>query len=123
MAGARAIGGPGLLRRLEEARMSRKKNQRWLAAAGLASTLLLAVPSPSMAAGHWKPAAEAPSLAVRVWSWLESLGIAPRLRTVVVWEKEGSAIDPDGTPRPGDPKPPTTSSVVTRPTESPDGAQ
>jgi hypothetical protein len=100
-----------------------RKNQRWLAAAGLASTILLAVPAPSMAAGRWRPAAEAPILAVRVWSWLESLGIAPRLRTDVVWEKEGSAIDPNGAPRPGDPTPPTTSSSATTPTGSPDGAQ
>ncbi len=98
-----------------------RKNQRWLAAAGLATALLLAVPAPSLAAGRWKPAAKAPSLAIRVWSWLESLGIAPRLQTVVVWEKEGSAIDPNGVPYV--PPPPATSSTATTPTGSPDGAQ
>lgn len=110
-----------------------RKNQRWLAAAGLATALLLAVPAPSMAAGRWKPAAKAPSLAVRVWAWLESLGIAPRLQ-VVPWEKEGSAIDPNGVREkqgsmidpdgvPYVPPPPATSSTATTPTGSPDGAQ
>ncbi|HEX6902080.1 MAG TPA: hypothetical protein VF789_20350 [Thermoanaerobaculia bacterium] len=97
-----------------------RKNQRWLAAAGLASALLLAVPAPSMAAGRWKPAAEAPSLAVRVWSWLESLGIVPR-PLLSVREKEGSAIDPNGVPYV--PPPPATSSRATTPMANPDDAQ
>ena len=110
-----------------------RKNQRWLAAAGLASALLLAVPAPSMAAGRWKPAVTAPSLATRVWSWLESLGIVPR-PLMAACNKEGSAIDPDGVRKkegsaidpngvPYVPPPPATSSIATMPTGSPDGAQ
>lgn len=97
-----------------------RKNQRWLAAAGLASALLLAVPAPSMAGGRWKPAAEAPSFAVRVWSWLESLGIVPRPQASVR-EKEGSAIDPNGVPYV--PPPSTTSATARTPIRNPDDAQ
>jgi hypothetical protein len=110
-----------------------RKNQRWLAAAGLATALLLAVPAPSMAAGRSKPAAKAPSLAARAWAWLESLGIAPG-PWMAAWDKEGSAIDPDGVREkegsmidpdgvPYVPPPPATSSTATTPTGSPNGAR
>ncbi|HEX9944689.1 MAG TPA: hypothetical protein VGG03_21980 [Thermoanaerobaculia bacterium] len=74
--------------------------RRAFAAAGLALALLLTLPAPSRAAGPWEePAAR---LAARVWSWLESLGIvapqpaSPFRQPAARWEKEGSAINPDG---------------------------
>lgn len=107
-----------------------KGTQRGLAVAVLAGTLLLTVPAPSLAAGFWRPAAEAPGWAIRAWLWLEvavwgkqGSAIDPDgVPTVVVWEKEGSAIDPDGAPRPataGEPAP----FVSSRSGDNPDGAQ
>jgi hypothetical protein len=74
---------------IEEVQMSRQ-NRRFLAAAGVAAALTLAMPSPSRAAGPWEVTVPT-TLAVRAWSWLESLGLGVR------WEKQGSAIDPGST--------------------------
>ncbi|HEV2845817.1 MAG TPA: hypothetical protein VG477_13275 [Thermoanaerobaculia bacterium] len=78
-----------------------RQNRRFLAVAGLAAALTLGLPSPSRAAGLWKVTAPA-TLVVRAWSWLESLGLGVR------WEKQGSAIDPNG----------STARVTTRPPAS-----
>ncbi|HKI05160.1 MAG TPA: hypothetical protein VKK31_24485 [Thermoanaerobaculia bacterium] len=67
-----------------------RRIRRTLATAGLMAALFLALPAPSTAAGPWEPAASA-RLTVRVWSWLESLGLTPRQP-----EKQGSMIDPNG---------------------------
>jgi len=78
--------------------MSQQK-RRFLAAAGLAAALTLALPAPSGAAGLWEVRVPA-TLAVRAWAWLESLGLgarpAPVRRPSARWEKQGSAIDPNG---------------------------
>jgi hypothetical protein len=76
--------------------------RRSLAMIGLLTAFFLALPAPSQAATLWEPAASA-GIAVRVWSWLESLGLAPRpaappRRPASRWEKQGSMIDPNGTP-------------------------
>jgi hypothetical protein len=73
------------------------QSRRAMAALSLAATLFLILPAPSQAAGLWAT----PSIFVsRVWLWMESLGIvelaAPSLKPVAQWEKQGSAIDPDG---------------------------
>src|SRR5215210_8911502 len=79
--------------------------RRSLAAMGMAAALLLALPAPSQAAGFWAAPAAA-GLTARVWSWLESLGLAPRQpaaasrRPVSRWEKQGNMIDPNGVPLP-----------------------
>jgi len=81
-----------------------QRNRRALAALGLTAALLLALPVPSRAAGLW----EVPALGftARAWAWLESLGLPGRQaaaphRPAAAWEKEGSAIDPDGRTVPG----------------------
>jgi hypothetical protein len=76
--------------------------RRSLAMIGLLTAFFLALPAPSQAAALWEPAASA-GIAVRVWSWLESLGLAPRpaatpRRPASRWEKQGSMIDPNGLP-------------------------
>ena len=96
-----------------------QRNQRWLAASALAAALLLAIPAPAPAAGLWSPAAEAPRLLARAWGWWENARILPR--PAVVWEKEGSAIDPDGAPRPQ--SAPPAAALAPTPPEGPDGAQ
>ena len=47
-------------------------------AAGLLMALFLALPVPSQAAGLWDTAAPA-AWTVRAWSWLEGLGLVPRV--------------------------------------------
>jgi hypothetical protein len=82
--------------------------RRVLAAIALMAALLLAVPAPSHAAGFREPA----TLAMRVWAWLESLLLGtPEPAVDTRWEKEGSAIDPNGrtTPAPPPPASSTTS--------------
>jgi hypothetical protein len=76
--------------------------RRSLVMVGLLTAFCLALPAPSQAAPLWGPAASA-GIAVRVWSWLESLGLAPRpaatpRRPASRWEKQGSMIDPNGAP-------------------------
>jgi hypothetical protein len=76
--------------------------RRSLAMIGLLTAFFLALPAPSQAAALWEPAVSA-GIAVRVWSWLESLGLAPRpaatsRRPSSRWEKQGSMIDPNGLP-------------------------
>ncbi|HEV2856113.1 MAG TPA: hypothetical protein VHC97_25215 [Thermoanaerobaculia bacterium] len=75
---------------------------RAAAALCLGTALLLLSPVPSHAAGFGPGSI---TVAARVWSWLESLGIvhpavSPR-KPATRWEKEGSAIDPDGRTVPG----------------------
>ncbi|HEX6900594.1 MAG TPA: hypothetical protein VF789_12795 [Thermoanaerobaculia bacterium] len=83
-----------------------QRNRRVLTAAGLA-TLLFAAPVPSRAAVPWE--VEGAAFVARAWSWLESLGLAPRPAAPVrrqpavrTQEKalqgpwQGSAIDPNG---------------------------
>jgi len=87
--------------------------RRSLAMIGLLTAFFLALPAPSQAAPLWGPAASA-GIAVRVWSWLESLGLAPRpaatsRRPASRWEKQGSMIDPNGL-LPTTPPPSATSS-------------
>jgi hypothetical protein len=76
-----------------------QQNRRFLAAAGLAAALTLAFPSPSRAVGL-REVGGAAALAVRAWAWLERLGAgvrpAPARRPSARWEKQGSAIDPNG---------------------------
>ena len=85
--------------------------RRVFVALGFMATLFLVAPSPSCAAGFPNPLMKK-GFAVRVWSWLESLlpgsavPTATAGRTVRLHEKEGSAIDPNGAPRPaGSPAP------------------
>jgi hypothetical protein len=79
--------------------------RRSLAAMGMAAALTLALPAPSHAAGLWAAPAAA-DLTARVWSWLESLGLAPRppaaasRRPLARWEKQGNMVDPNGQPLP-----------------------
>lgn len=77
------------------------QRNRVLAAMGLTVALTFAMPAPSHAVGLWQ--AQASTLAVRAWSWLEGrLGLIPRRSPVParqpanVREKQGSAIDPNG---------------------------
>jgi len=81
-----------------------KRNRRVLTAAGLAA-LLFAAPVPSRAAGLWE--VEGATLVARAWSWLESLGLAPRPAAAPrrapaarsmdkAMILQGSAIDPNG---------------------------
>jgi len=76
-----------------------RKTRRALALASVIAALFLTFPAPSQAAGFWSlPPAD---LAVRMWSWIESLGLfqgpAPQPRPTR-WEKEGSMVDPNGQP-------------------------
>ena len=96
-----------------------QRNRRALAALGLTAALFLALPVPSRAAGLW----EVPALGftARAWAWLESLGLlgrqaAPPHRPAAAWEKEGSAIDPDGRKVPG-----ATSTTPSSPAPDPEG--
>jgi hypothetical protein len=74
--------------------------RRSLAVMGLLMALFLALPVTSQAAGLWEPAASA-GLTVRVWSWLEGLGLIPRQPAPASrWEKQGSMVDPNGQPLP-----------------------
>jgi hypothetical protein len=100
-----------------------QRNRRVLAALSLTAALLLALPMPARAMGLW----EIPSvgLTARVWSWLEKLGIGGKGtetgRPAARWEKEGSAIDPDGRPHPGVPTPPASATSDAGITVDPDG--
>lgn len=96
-----------------------KRSQRYFAAALLVGAFLLASPAPTLAAGFWKPAV-APGLAVRVWAWLERAGVVPGVG--VVWEKEGSMIDPNGEPRTSAPTPPPNA-LTSRPMDGADGSR
>ena len=87
-----------------------QRNRRVLAALGLTAALLMALPMPAHALGLW----EIPSvgLTARVWSWLERVGMVGKgtaeRRPAVVWEKEGSAINPDGRTTPNSTTPPAS---------------
>ncbi|HEX4966732.1 MAG TPA: hypothetical protein VF173_38330 [Thermoanaerobaculia bacterium] len=78
--------------------------RRVLIASGLTATLFLALPAPSRAAGI-RDTGLVPGLTARAWAWLESLlaGVpappAPAPRPGRIWEKQGSAIDPNGRAR------------------------
>jgi hypothetical protein len=91
-----------------------RRIRRTLATTGLMAALFLALPAPSRAVGPWEPGASA-RLSVKVWSWLESLGFAPRQpaaasrRPVSVREKQGPMIDPNGGNSITVPMPPTGS--------------
>lgn len=99
-----------------------QRNQRWLAASALAAALLLAVPAPSPAAGFGRPAGVASGLLARAWAWWENVRILPR--PVAVWEKQGSAIDPDGAPRTtGNPEPSSATAPAPEPANGTDDAQ
>jgi hypothetical protein len=88
-----------------------QRNRRVLAALGLTAALLMVLPMPARALGLW----EIPSvgLTARVWVWLEKLGIGGKTaeterRPVARWEKEGSAINPDGRTTPNSTTPPAS---------------
>lgn len=81
-----------------------QRNRRVLTAAGLVA-LFFVTPLPSRAAGLWE--VEGAALVARAWSWLESLGLAPRPAAPVRRQPaspsldkaailQGSAIDPNG---------------------------
>lgn len=84
-----------------------QRNRRVLTAAGLA-TLLFTAPVPSRAAVPWE--VEGAAFVARAWSWLESLGLAPRPaapprrqpaarvegKLLMEGPWQGSAIDPNG---------------------------
>lgn len=75
--------------------------RRTAAALSLGTALFLVSPVPSQAAGF----GPSPVTLARVWTWLESLGIVKPVpsqhKPAARWEKEGSAIDPDGRTIPG----------------------
>lgn len=73
--------------------------RRSLVVASLAVALFMAVPVPSQAAG-WGEEAGLASFFERIWGWMENF--VPE-RPDLSWDKEGSAIDPDGQPAPGAP--------------------
>lgn len=70
--------------------------RRSLAVSGLVVALFVAVPLPSQAAG-WGEEAGLASFFERLWGWVETF-LPGGLESS--WEKEGSAIDPDGRPIP-----------------------
>lgn len=78
-------------------------SQRVLAAIGLVATLLVVAPAPAQASGLLGGQRVAAGLVARAWVWLASHGVvqaptAPSRKPAVIWEKEGSAIDPNGQP-------------------------
>lgn len=86
--------------------------RRAAAALCLGAALFLLLPVPSHAAGFGPGSL---TVAARVWSWLESLGIvhqpaSPR-KPVGRGEKQGGMIDPDGRTSPG-PAPTAPSSAT-----------
>jgi hypothetical protein len=73
-----------------------------LAALALTAALLLAAPAPSRAAGLWEVPVLSLGIAVRVRTWLEGWRPGPRRAPVrpVRNTKQGSALDPNGSPLP-----------------------
>jgi hypothetical protein len=67
-------------------------------AVGLLMALFLALPAPSQAVGLWDPVAPAVWV-TRGWSWLESLGLVPR----VVPQIMAAPREKTGLAAPGDP--------------------
>jgi hypothetical protein len=98
-----------------------KRIQRCLTAVALVGAFLLTAPAPTLAAGFWRPAAEAPGLVARAWAWMAKIGVVPRM--AVVWEKEGSAIDPDGAPRTSTTPTPPANALSPQPAGGLDGLQ
>lgn len=100
--------------------MSLFRSRRAVATLGLVAVLFLILPTPSQAAGLW----ETPVI-TRLWSWMESLGIVkPPTRSrkpTARWEKQGSAIDPDGRTIPGPPAPPASATSDQGSAIDPDG--
>ena len=74
-----------------------RRNRLVLAAAGLAATLFLATPVPSHAVSLWEGAIPVAGTLERAWNWLTGLfpSSKPQQRRAT-WEKEGSAINPNG---------------------------
>lgn len=78
-------------------------------AVGLLAAFSLALPAPSQAAGLWDPAAPSVWMA-RAWSWLEGLGVVPRVmaaprRPAAQREKSG-LVAPGGPSTTTQPPPP-----------------
>ena len=86
-----------------------QKARRVFTLAALVFALSVVLPAPSQAAGlrGWQP----PDLVGRVWSWLADLGLISRheAKPAGRWEKEGSGINPDGSPKSPTPQPTTNS--------------
>jgi hypothetical protein len=68
-----------------------------LTAIGLMAALSLTAPAPSHAVGLWESGIPMADTLAKAWSWLAGHlpGSTPRQRTAP-WEKEGSAINPNG---------------------------
>ena len=81
--------------------------RRTLAALGLAAALFFAAPAPSHAAGLWEVPALIPGIAVRVRTWLEGWLPGPRRTNGA---KQGSGLDPNGSPVPSTSPAPGTAS-------------
>ncbi|HEX9940823.1 MAG TPA: hypothetical protein VGG03_02305 [Thermoanaerobaculia bacterium] len=79
-----------------------QRNRIVFAATVLVAVLSLAAPAPSRAGGFGEGRTPAISALERAWIWLARLwpGAAAPPPTAR-WEKEGGAIDPDGSPKPG----------------------
>jgi hypothetical protein len=101
--------------------MSQRNRHTWAAVALLAA-ILLAAPAPTFAAGLPEGRLPLAGAWEHAWSWLAGLvlpggGISPGL--TARWEREGSAIDPNGQTHPASaPAPPTTSITL-----KPDGTK
>lgn len=76
-----------------------QRNRILIVAATLVAVLALAAPAPSQAAGLRGGSLPVLDAWERAWEWLARFAVPPRW--TARWEKEGGAIDPDGSPKPG----------------------
>ncbi len=76
-----------------------RRNRMVLTTIGLLAVLSLTAPAPSQAMGLWESGISLADTFERAWSWLtgQRPGATSRERTAP-WRKEGSAINPNGTP-------------------------
>jgi hypothetical protein len=76
-----------------------RRNRMVLTAIGLLAALSLTAPAPSQAVGLWESGLPLADTLDQVWSWLTGHlpGATPQRQTTP-WRKEGSMINPNGTP-------------------------
>lgn len=87
---------PGALPGLEEEIEMSQRNRIVLAALALAATAALAAPAPTRAAGFPAARFSAADAFERAWTWIAHLVTGETKQPVTMQEKEGGAINPDG---------------------------